>query len=301
MVKTEDDIDFLAEVIVSHLVTNKKISQSDIYVHLLGVFKRFFSKEVEKVDFHKNDAGEKEWNIFVHREGLYDLLPEGFFHSGTHKYFKDSKETIEEFRRHREEEKNARQFFMPVEQEFFKHLVNKEIFEQNFFYAPETIQEFIDFFNLNYLELNIYQKASLFFLLPNIPKISGKIGLIETCFRIILQEDVRIHAVDSPKVLNYQNSFPDLSLSTLGANTILGNICIDHNPVLLIEIGPLNDSSTLLSFLYGANKSVILRLIELFIQADLATSIHVLLNKNDESFIMGEKNYESRLNYSTSL
>ncbi len=301
MIKKQENIDFLAEVIASHLVANKKINDSNIYVHFLGVFKRFFSKDIEKIDVHRNESGEKEWDLFLHREGFYDMLPEGFFHSHTRKYFKDHRETIEEFRLHRREEKSARQFFMPLEQEFFKQLVHKEIFEQNFYYAPETIQEFIDFYHLNKLALNMYQKASLFFIMPYASMISGNLELTKTCFEIILQEMVRIKTQFSSVVKTCKDNIPGIGNNELGRDTLLGHDFIDFNPQLLIEIGPLSDSDLLLNFLYGMNRKLIDWLIGLFIQADLTTHVLVLLNKKDETFVMGEKSYESRLNYSTFL
>jgi hypothetical protein len=301
LIKNQENIDFLAEVIASHLVANKMISDADIYVQLLGVFRRFFSKDVEKIQVNRNDSGEEEWNLFLHREGFYDLLPEGFFHSHPKKYFKDRRETIEEFRLHRNEEKSARQFFRPLEQEFFKHLIHKEIFEQNFYYAPETIQEFVDFYHLGQLDLNIYQKASLFFIMPYASLVSGNLSLTETCFEIILQEKVRIQSHFPPVRKTCADSVPGLGNNFLGRDSLLGKEFIDGNPQLVITIGPLSDSDTLLDFLFGMKRKLIDSLAELFIQADLITNINVLLKKPDEAFVMGERSYESRLNYSTFL
>jgi hypothetical protein len=301
MIENQENIDYLAEIVVSHLLANKKINDSDIYVHFLGVFRRYFLKEVERINVHTNEEGDKEWNIFVHREGLYDILPEGFFHMNTAKYFKDIKETKEEFRIHREEEKNSRLFFKPFEQEFFKYYVHKEIFEQNFYYSPETVEEFIDFFDLDQLELNMYQKASLFFILPHIPKIAGNIGLTETCFRIVLQEPIRIATVYKPLDLKSDTFYSILGSNSLGYNSLTGDSCIDYNPRLIVEIGPLSDSNALLSYLFGIKRRAIQKLTELFIQADITTLIHILLNEKDKVFILGEKEYESRLNYSTNI
>lgn len=301
MTEDQKNIDFLAEVIASHLVANKMIDDSDIYVHLLGVFKRFFSRDIEKIDIRKNEAGENEWNLFLHREGFYDLLPEGFFHTQSRKYFKDRRETLEEFRLHRIEEKNARNFFMPLEQEFFKHLIHKEIFEQNFYFAPETIQEFIDFFNLSHVNLNMYQKASLFFILPYTSLISGNLSLTETCFEIILQETVRIKILHNSSIKAGNLNIPRLGRNTLGKDSLLGSDFLDFSPQLLIEIGPLSDSELLLDYLSGMNRKLIDWLTGLFVQADLSTHVIILLKKQDEVFVLGGKNHESRLNYSTSI
>jgi hypothetical protein len=298
MIKTNENIDYLAEIVASHIMSNKKIKDSDIYVHFLGIFKRYFLKEVEKIDIQNNEDG-KECNVFVNKEGLYDILPEGFFHSSSAKYFKDIKETIEEFKIHKEEEKNGRRFFLPLEQEFFKYFVHKEIFEQNFFYAPETVEEFIDFFDLDKLELNIYQKASLFFILPHISKIAGNISLTETCFMIILQEPIKIEKIYTPLVIKTDMHFSALGKPLLGYNSLIGDSYIDYNPGIMIKIGPLINSNALMSFLCGTKRRVLIRLMDLFMQADVRTSVQVLLNNRDRQFSFGERDYESRLNYST--
>lgn len=301
LTNNQENIDYLAEVIVSHLLAGKKSDVSEISIRLLGTFRRFFSKDVEKIRSHSNTLKEEEWEVFLHREGFYDFLPEGFFHTNTRKYFKDHHETIAEFRKHKEEEKNARQFFMPLEQEFYKHYINKEIFEQEFYFTPETIREFIDFYNLKDLDLNIYQKATLFFVMPYVSIIAGNLSLTETCFEIILQEKVQFKTQFSAIVKTYIEIDPDLNSVILGKNSTLGHDVIDGNPQLLIEIGPLNKSDSLLSFLFGPDRKLIDWLLALLIQADLTTNVRILLNKQDESFVIGEKNYESRLNYSTSL
>ena len=296
-----ENIDYLAEVIISHLLADKKSDMSDVSIRLLGIFRRFFSKDVEKILSRSNSLKVEEWEVFLHREGFYDYLPEGFFHKTSRKYFKDHAETIAEFSMHRLEEKNARQFFMPLEQEFYKHHINKEIFEQEFYFTPETIHEFIDFYNLKTLDLSIYQKATLFFLMPFVSIIAGNHSLTETCFEIILQEKVQFKSQFSAMAQAYKEKVPDLKHVTLGKDSSLGFDFVDKNPQLLIEIGPLSKSDSLLSFLFGRDRKLIDWLVALFLQADLATYIRILLNKQDEIFVFGEKNFESRLNYSTSL
>jgi hypothetical protein len=190
---------------------------------------------------------------------------------------------------------------MPLEQEFYKHHIQKEIFEREFYSAPETIREFVDFYNLNELGLNMFQKATLFFIMPYISIISGNLQLTETCFEIILQEKVQIRMLYLPVIKNYPNRLQGVGDITLGINSSLGQDVIDGNSQLVIEIGPLLESDSLLSHLYGLNRRLIDWLISLFIQADLTTNVRVYLNKLDEVFMMGEKSYESRLGYSTTL
>ena len=302
MLDKERHIDYLAEVVVSHQMATKKLKDTDVYIHALGTFKRFFSKDVERIRPRRSGrGGVRELDVFINREGLYDLLPEGFFHGHSNKYFKDRHETIREFRRHKKEEKSARKFFMPLEQEFFRKLLNKEIFEQNFYYAPETIGEFIDFFELDHLGLNIYQQASLFYILPHIPKIIGNLGLTETCFEIVVQEKVRLKSIRETTYHKSDQELPGLGSGCLGVNTTCGNSFPDHNPGILIEIGPLKESDSLMSFISGTRQDLINRMIELFIQADLTTKVNILLSKQDEVFELVSDSHKARLNYSTTI
>jgi len=299
--KREDHIDYLAELIVSQYIANNHINEDNVYFHCLGVFKRFFSQDVDKVLTRKNDKGEQERDVYINREGIYDLLPEGLFHGHSHKQIKDRKETVQEFTQHKLEERSARQFFSPLEQEYYKLLVNKEIFEQNFYYAPETVSEFIDFFNLDHLGLNMYQQASLFFIIPHIPKITGNLGLTEACFEIILQEHVKfsdlINSVHPDPFVQSNSLFK----SVLGVSSLCGNTQLNSIGGLLIEIGPLQESDSLIEYLNGDKIKLLNRLCDLFIQADIITQIRILLNETDEAFILGEESYRARLNYSTTI
>ena len=299
--KREDHIDYLAELIVSQYIANNHINEDNVYFHSLGVFKRFFSQDVDKVLTRKNDKGEQARDVYVNREGIYDLLPEGLFHGHSHKQIKDRKETVQEFTQHKLEERSARQFFSPLEQEYYKLLVNKEIFEQNFYYAPETVSEFIDFFNLDHLGLNMYQQASLFFIIPHIPKITGNLGLTEACFEIILQEHVKfgdlINSVNPDPFVQSNSLFK----SVLGVSSLCGNTQLNSIGGLLIEIGPLQESDSLIGYLNGDKIKLLNRLCDLFIQADIISQIRILLNETDEAFILGEESYRARLNYSTTI
>lgn len=301
LINNVENIDYLAEVIVSHLLAGQKSGKTDVTFRLEGIFRRFFSKDVEKVTRHLNTTDEVEWEVFLHREGFYDILPEGFFHANSGKYFKEYHETIAEFRKHKEEEKNARRFFLPLEQEFYRYHLQKEMFEQEFYFAPETIREFVDFYDLDTLGLNMYQKAALFFIMPYISYITGNFKLIRTCFEIILQEQVQIITSPQNQGYIYEDEIPKLGSMALGLDSPLGNIIVDNNPKLVIEIGPLRSSESLVDFLFGTNRKLVGWLTDLFIQADLDVMVHVILNSQDKAFVLDDKNYQSRLNYSTSI
>ncbi|HLO57289.1 MAG TPA: hypothetical protein VK179_00970 [Bacteroidales bacterium] len=299
LTNNRENIDYLAEVVVSHLLSGQK-APAGVTVRLLGIFRRFFSHDVEKITSRTNTRNEQEWDIFLHREGFYDILPEGFFHTTSRKYFKDHNETVTEFSLHKTQEKNARLFFMPLEQEFYRHLVNKENFEQDFYFSPESIREFVDFFNLDEFGLDPYQKASLFFIMPYISSIAGNLALTETCLEIIIQEIIRIKQ-ENNRAIKYTGSALPVGQMHLALESTLGESFPDANPLITIEIGPLMNSDDLMDYVAGDKRKLVEWLTGLFFQADLHTQFRILLKPEDEPFIIAGRDYESRLSYSTSI
>lgn len=118
---------FCAEVISNGVVFDKIRLKSD------SNFKKSFRDDIEKVVFTQNaETHEYDIDLTVNRDGIYDRLPEGLFHQtrGNSKTQTVTQMT-EEYRRFREEEKLARRFFQPLEQEFFRYSTLVEMEERN--------------------------------------------------------------------------------------------------------------------------------------------------------------------------
>ena len=110
------DNDFKAEVIAAEMVEHG-INADRILILLAGALKRSFSADVASVEDEFSEYDRKEYTIVKPtREGIYDMLPEGLFHSATaHKNANTDKEIIRSIKKRREEEVNARKFFLPFE------------------------------------------------------------------------------------------------------------------------------------------------------------------------------------------
>jgi len=76
---------------------------------------------------------EEEWEVFLHREGFYDFCLKVLSYLYK-EIFKDHNETIAEFRKHKEK-RNWTTIFMPLEQEFYRHHINKEILNRILLYS----------------------------------------------------------------------------------------------------------------------------------------------------------------------
>ena len=108
------DVDFKAEVIAAELIDNH-VPAEQIMILMLGARKRAFSKDVDTVKDEMSDYNNKEYTLITtHKEGIYDMLPQGLFHSPTlPKNATTQKEVIDNIKKHRVEESNARRFFLP--------------------------------------------------------------------------------------------------------------------------------------------------------------------------------------------
>ena len=109
------DTDFKAEVIAAELIENN-VPAEQVMIVLLGSMKRSYRKDVDAVTDEVSDYNNKEYtHITTHKEGIYDMLPEGLFHSPTlPKSVTTQKEIIESIKKHRVEERNARRFFFTL-------------------------------------------------------------------------------------------------------------------------------------------------------------------------------------------
>ncbi|MEO8961053.1 MAG: hypothetical protein ABI325_04175, partial [Ginsengibacter sp.] len=110
------DTDFKAEVVAAEMVESG-VPAEEIMIILLGSLRRSHRKDVDTITEEISDHNNKVFtHITTHKEGIYDMLPEGLFHSpALPKSATTQKEIIENIKKHRLEENNARRFFLPFE------------------------------------------------------------------------------------------------------------------------------------------------------------------------------------------
>ena len=121
--------DLKTELILEALFENNIIDDFNVVIKPNGLFYRKFSKDRMNISLDSNNSD--VLNIDISRDGFYDVLPESFSHN-----FRQSGSTtnpVEEFKIRKKEEKEARHFFNPIENELFRfrHAIEKN--ESNFF------------------------------------------------------------------------------------------------------------------------------------------------------------------------
>ena len=114
-----------AEAFCAELTGNGFPFDDFIIVHD-GSFRKSYRPDVDDLKKRYADSGEPQLQVTITRDGLYDRLPEGLFHQPRSSQTSGTQVMVSEYRRYREEEKAARRFFQPLEQEIFRASVAVE-------------------------------------------------------------------------------------------------------------------------------------------------------------------------------
>jgi hypothetical protein len=295
--------DIRAEAMLAVLLEKGTIDLDHIVVQTKGVFKRPFSKDVLGVELRGKKSGNKETlYIDISREGLYDMLPEGLFHQTVTKTFKTTQDSVEEFRQHRREEKEARNFFLPLEQEFYRLRMLLELEERKALFAftdPSHQGLFTRFWGKQPV-LNQQQSAIFFFLLPLFYHIVGNLPLTALCFEAILGQPVSLKWVD-PLPQTAGDYLVPLGKLNLGVNFVLGNTWSDEFPALVVSVGPLRKKA-LLDYLPGGKAHTVLALLySYFLPVEVEPLTKVLAKKADEPIMLTDTMYAGRLGYTSAI
>ncbi|MGB1309498.1 MAG: hypothetical protein ACPG6B_11345, partial [Oceanihabitans sp.] len=98
-----------AEVIIAELQKNSNLTNKDVVVHHKSAFKRSHRRDILDIGLIEDN----KLHVNLSRNGLYDQLPEGLFHT---KDTKNTSITYTELRKtYKKEEQDARHFFLPLE------------------------------------------------------------------------------------------------------------------------------------------------------------------------------------------
>ena len=225
-----------AEVLVAEIIENSSVSENEFIINNSGTFHRPFRRDIISVD---NKTHFDKLILNLSRNGLYDYLPEGFFHQQQPTNKGDSPTELRQ--KQQLEEKNARKFFSPLENEFFHQRLSLETNERQIL---EDLSNLSDDFLKTFWKLDsdipdVFLKK-LTRILPYCHKIAGDFKLTKLVLEKLIGEKVTItKSFVAPKTKSISKNLND---TTLGANTLLNsdNSSI-YNPTLNITIGPIKE------------------------------------------------------------
>lgn len=303
----DTESDYKAEVIAAELVENG-VPIDQIFIMMLGAMKRTYRKDVETIDEEVANYDHKEYHLIkTHKEGLYDMLPEGVFHSPvSYKSSKTEKEIIASIKNRRIEERDARRFFLPFEAAINDLYIQMALYENVLdkrSHYNELVKLFSDQWGIfQYLDS---RQADIFLhILPVIHSIRDEYTTITKVFELIFLLPVKITLRRQSVIQPSDPILSELSTCILGINFTTGNAKFDDGgDELIINIGPMNNKM-LQQFLPGNTANKILELLcDYLLPVHLDVIKEFELSAADKSTKLsdGEVAFNSTLGMSTYL
>jgi hypothetical protein len=273
--------DFKAETIAAEIAEQGK-GLEQILVQMLGPLKRTFSNDVNIVETEVLEDHTEYTIVKAAREGIYDMLPETLFHHPTaHKTARSEKEIIKAIKRRREEELNARKFFLPIEATINYQRIEMALYENRLdkrTHYDDLVQLFAGHWEI-FEYLNADQANIFLHLIPIIHDIRDDHSKIQEIMEMIFEERVTV-SLRNQRPLHPQDAMPShLAESVLGVDLTTGNIKFDEGAdEIMIIIGPMK-SAPYREFMPGRKNAIILELLcdyLLPVHADVITKFELI-------------------------
>ncbi|WP_299254491.1 hypothetical protein [uncultured Aquimarina sp.] len=276
-----------AEIFVTEILENSDLDLTDIDVFNKSTFSRSYRRDVIdfKVDSYSGNTDKLQFNLA--RNSLYDTLPEGLFHEPVKA--KSNISFTELHQKQKKQEKDARSFFSPLENEFFTQKVNIERSERKLIneFANLKTDFLVKFWNLD-PDIPTNYSIKLLQLLPYVHKISGEIELTALSLEKIIGEKVTIEK----KYKTVAENIHEVSTEhQLGVDLVLElKETIISYPCWEITIGPVNEKNIDKYIVSGATKKFITIFCDYFIPMEIDTKINVTYSSKEETFVLHETN-----------
>lgn len=273
-----------AEVLIAEIQDNSDFTDDDFLIANQSTFSRAYSRDIIDTNSRIN---KDKLTLNLSRNGLYDILPEGLFH--TQNVSKDINSYLASRKTVKEEEQAARQLFAPLENEFFYQKLNIERYERKLL---DEFSNLDDNFLLDFWKIDEKIPEDYIFklirLLPHSSKIVGDFELTRLSLQKALSQKVKLKRKNI--IVNNEFDSNDIIGTQLGVDTVLestkNQVLI---PALEFTIGPIGIDE-IDKYL---NETEIMRFIEAFysyfIPMEMEVITKLFVNKNCE-FLLGDTN-----------
>jgi hypothetical protein len=299
--------DLKAEAVVADLVENG-LESDDFIAVPIGMFKRRYSHDIASTGIIELKNGSRLLAINLNRDAIYDGLPEGFFHQNR-EHTVETKNISRKSKKLKEEEKAARNFFLPFENEIFSQRVSLELEERRI--LNRFSEHLADDFSTEFWKIDPSIDHDLLSAMVKFMHISYKIAgntkLTEKCLGAILKEDVLIKTVRNRNPVTVKRKTGKkrqislLGTSTLGVDLICGNEFPDAGYTMRFEIGPVRNSSIEDYLKKGRIRKFLKCFFGFFVPAETDVSVSVIVAKENCGFTLSTHGEGAILGYKTAI
>ncbi|MBO2013019.1 type VI secretion system baseplate subunit TssG [Hymenobacter negativus] len=294
--------DLRLEVIMAELLAYG-YAFDDFLVRPVGLFARRYRRDLGTVSdepFERGSLPVVRTVLELHREGMYDALPQQVFHQPgitTHDPSSGVRAMVEDIRLQRRKEKATRLFFLPFEQEFFRMRVRIEQEERRYFTnlsAHWYNEALARFWGIADCGLPPGPLTNLLYLLPLAHSITGDLPRTQLYFESVLGRHVQLrtiepqlHALPTATVAQ-PNSSGTLGNLALGRDLVLGGDYQETLPALEISLHGLSVAD-LEAYLAGEWPAKALALLcEYFVPFETDVVVRYEMATVEPSFYLGE-------------
>jgi hypothetical protein len=206
-----------------------------VQVNFNGSFQRNYLNDVFRFDMNgKSTADNKILKVSLNRDGIYDKLPEGFFHeidrfvrlgsNGNQKAFK------EEYEKQKNEIEYSRKFFQPFDSLFFDLALQiDKMFTRQSSNVQRTVYDFFFTGDKNF-KLSDFHLHRVVPFLPYFSKIRANIHHMKFFLSYLFDTDVLIEQIESLRPHYYaSHSYNILDQAYLSRNMYCGNHYFDFS------------------------------------------------------------------------
>lgn len=290
--------DLRAELLYDALLQHN-ISDEDVVFQNNGVFFRKYSKDVMNVsqDVHDGDV----LNIDLSRDGFYHILPESITHNYRSRDYNN--DPVTEFKLRKKEEKEAKHFYSPLENEFFRMRHAAESYESDFFSKASTTG-----------------LADIIKMILGIPENIPDVLTVKMFYALMKQKGKVDQGIDGikmvlEKILNETISYTTGNIQLENGHDpqhqndemIMGiNTTLQSNQEIFLKkyrfsIGPLKNPHDLPNYFeHQTLENFLHAFFNLFLPFQVQYAFEIKLNPEDEVFSMDDDTiYKSRLGIST--
>ena len=295
--------DIRSEVIISDLLESRDLKDGEYIIRREGQFSRAYRFDVLDVQVTDYDYDSTQILAFaLSRDSMYDTLPEAMTYGVKNDVPGKGVETmIREYNEQKKQQKAARTFFQPFENEMFGYGVAIEDFERKFLFGlngSRVPDMFYDFWNIS-RDFPPLLVSKFIRLLPFAYKIVGDIFLAVHILSVLLEEPVN---VKDRAYQEYADESQGISLgeTRLGLDSITGSKYDDYSKHLDISIGPLQKSSFTAFIHEGKKKQFTELFYEHFFPIEVEINTIIILPEEKQKFEFGGTE-DSVLGYNTTI
>lgn len=299
--------DYKAVAHAADLIERDIIAADRIEIIPLGPDKRAFAKDIEDTSVYYSEKRRQDRiRISTNREGLYDMLPEGLFHRPpTGSAGMDEESMIKDIRERREEEKQARLFFIPFDAEINHVRIMTELYE-NMLDKKTTYSHLSRIFEFGWDEFNLLNKEQSIIwmhLLPEIQQKRNDVDFVSKVLTALFNLPIKIVAATANvKPIKIADDLQiQLGSGALGIDTIIGDSFMPEHESFNINIGPTSPQE-LINFIPGQkNRAILDMAISYLMPVDAEVNVELLTAPDLQETILSADGEHAYLGYTVYL